>query len=105
MAKVLTKILKPLVGKSPHYIHSTQDLVEQANKVTLMPGECISSYDVTALLTSVPVDPALGIIKDLLEKDRTLKERTVLLAKDIILLPEFCLKNTYFSFQGHTINK
>ena len=44
--------------------------------------------------------PALAIIKDLLEKDSTLKERTVLLVQDIIPLLEFCLKNTYFSFQG-----
>ena len=61
-------------------------------------GECLSSYDVSALFTSVPVDPALNIIKDLLEKDHTLKERTVLAVSDIILLLEFCLKNTYFSF-------
>ena len=27
------------------------------------------SYDVTSLFTSVPIDPALNIIKDLLEKD------------------------------------
>ena len=52
------------------------------------------------MFTSVPTDPALGIIKDLLEKDNTLNERTVLPVKDIILLLEFCLKNTYFSFQG-----
>ena len=77
VAKVLAKILKPLVGKSPHHICSTQDFVEQANKVTLLPGEWLSSYDVTALFTSVPIELALGIIKDLLEKDNTLKERTV----------------------------
>ena len=92
--KVLTKILKPLVGKSPHHIHITQGFVEQANKVTLMSGECLSSYDVTSLFTSVPVEPALGIIKDLLEKDSTLKERTVLPVKNIIFLLEFCFKNT-----------
>ena len=65
----------------------------------MAPGECLSSYDVSALFTSVPVDPALNIIKDLLEKDHTFKERTVLAVSDIILLLEFCLKNTYFSFQ------
>ena len=65
-----------------------------------MPGECLSAYDVTALFTSVPVDAALGIIKHLLEKDSNHKERTVLAVQDIILLLEFCLKNTYFSFQG-----
>ena len=51
------------------------------------------------LFTSVPVDPALGITKDLLGKDPTLKERTVMSVGDIVLLLEFCLKNTYFSFQ------
>ena len=63
-------------------------------------GECLSSYDVSALFTCVPIDPALIIIKDLLDKDTTLKERTVMEVGDIILLLEFCLKNTYFSFQG-----
>ena len=29
MAKELAKILKPLVGKSPHHINSTHDFVEQ----------------------------------------------------------------------------
>ena len=98
VAKELAKILKPLVGKSPHHINSTQDFVEQAKHITLAPGECLSSYDVFALFTSVSVDPALNIIKDLLEKDHTLKERTVMEVSDIILLLEFCLKNTYFSF-------
>ena len=38
------------------------------------------------MFTSVPVDPALGVIKDILEKDPTLKERTFLLVGDLILL-------------------
>ena len=33
------------------------------------------------------------------KKGPTLKDRTVLPVEDIILLLEFCLKNTYFSFQ------
>ena len=78
VTKELTKILRPLVGKSPHHINSTQDFVEQVKNVTLLPGEGLSSYDIPALFTSVLVDPALGIIKDLLEKDPTLKERTVM---------------------------
>ena len=73
--------------------------MEQVKHITLAPGECLSSYDVSALFTSVPVDPALNIIKDLLEKDHSLKERTVMEVSDIILLLEFCLKNTYFFFQ------
>ena len=100
VAKELAKILKPLVGKSPHHINSTQDFVEQARQFKLEPGECLSSYDVSALFTSVPIDPALNIIRDLLDKDTTLKKRTIMEVGDIILLLEFCLKNTYLSFQG-----
>ena len=100
VAKECTKILKPLVGKSPHHINSTHDFVEKSKHITLTPGECLSSYDVSALFTSIPVDPALKVIMDLLEKDPTLKERIVLPMEDITLLLEFCLKNMYFSFQG-----
>ena len=73
--KEFTKILKPLVGKFPHHINSTQDFVEQVKHINLAPEECLSSYDVSALFTSVPVDPALKVIKDLLKEDPTIKER------------------------------
>ena len=99
VAKELCQNPKPLVDKSPHHINSTQDFVEQVKHITLAPRECLSSYNVSVLFTSVPVVPALNIIKDLLEKDHTLKERTVMEVSDIILLLEFCLRNTYFSFQ------
>ena len=100
VAKELTKILKPLVGKSPHHINSTHDFVEQVKHINLAAQECLSSYDMSAMFPSVSVDPALKVIKDLLEKDPTLKERTVLPVEDISLLLDFCLKNTCFSFQG-----
>ena len=99
VAKKLAKILKPLVGKSLHHINSTQDFVGQVKHITLAPGECLNSYDVSALFTLVPLDPDLNIIRDLLDKVHTLKERTVLAVNDIILLLDFCLRNMYFSFQ------
>ena len=42
---------------------------------------------------------SLRVIKDLLEKDPTLKDRTVLTVNCIIQLLGFCLKHMYFSFQ------
>ena len=100
VAKVLAKILKPLVGKYPHHRQSTKDFVDMVSKVTLQPGECLCSYDVTALFTSVPVHPALDIIRELLEQDTTLWDRTTLSVQNIIELLGFCLHNTYFSFQN-----
>ena len=83
VAKVLPKILKPSVGKSPHHVHTTKDFVERVSKVTFQPGKYLCSYNVTVLFTSVPVDPALNIIQDLLEQDTSLCDRTVLSVQNI----------------------
>ena len=76
------------MGKLPHHIQSTSNFVSKAKRVTLQLGEYLTSYDVPSLFTSVPIDPALNIIKDLLEKDEKLNDRTV-------------LSYTYFSFQNN----
>ena len=100
VVKVISKVLKPLVGKSPHHIQNTGDFVSKAKRLTLQIGECLSSHDVTSLFTSVPIDPALNLIKDLLEKDEKVNDRTVLSVQNIMELLGFCLNNTYFSFQN-----
>ena len=58
------------------------------------------SYDVSALFTSIPIDPAIKTIKKHLEEDQDLCKRTSMTVEHIINLLEFCLRNTYFSFQG-----
>ena len=42
----------------------------------------------------------LNVIKDLLEKEDTLWDRSVLSVQNITELLGFCLHNTYFSFQN-----
>ena len=77
-----------------------ENVVSKAKGLTLQQGECLTSYDVTSLFTSVLIDPALNVIKDLLEKDEKLNDRTVLSVQNILELLGFCLHNTYFSFQN-----
>ena len=98
VAKVLAKTLKPLVGKSPHHIQSTKDFVDRISKVTLQPRECLCSYDVTALFTFVPVDPALEIMRDLLEEDNALHDRTTLSVQNTTeLLGSACIIPIFIS--------
>ena len=54
----------------------------------------------SALFTSVPVDKALRVIREKLDEDQTLRDRTPLVPDDIIWLLSLCLKCTYFLFQG-----
>ena len=91
-AKELARILRPLVDKTPYHIKNTKDFVDQIHDIQLQQGECVSSYDVSALLTSVPTDPAINIIKRKLDHDQELHLRTSRTVEHIISPLEFCLK-------------
>ena len=100
VAKELARILKPLVGSSPHHIKNTGGFLEHVKHVTLQANETITSYDVSALFTSVPIEAAINIIQRRLELDQGLHSRTTMKVEHITSLLEFCLRTTYFKFQG-----
>ena len=58
------------------------------------------SFDVKALFTSVPIEPALVIIEKLLKEDQTLQSRTTMSMQHIMDLLGLCLRGTYFTFNG-----
>ena len=91
--------MHPLVGQSQHHLRNTQHIIKKIQQFKLQPGQVISSYDVTALFTSVPVDPAINMVQQRLTQDPTLSQRTQMSIPQIVTLLEFCLKNTYFLFQ------
>ena len=99
-SKELSRILRPLVGKSPHHICNNQDFIEHLKGITLGPEEVMVSYDVRALFTSVPIKPALEIIEKLLKEDPELQKRTTMSIPNIMDLLEFCLRSTYFTYRG-----
>ena len=74
--------------------------MEQIKETRLKQGECIISYDVAALFTSMPIQPVINIIKQRLAKDTELHQRTSMSINHITTLLEFCLKSTSFVFQG-----
>ena len=97
---IIARILKPLVGKSMYHIHNTQDFIQQIKDIKLQKDQCMVSFDVKALFTSVPINPAINTIKKLLEEDPELQKRTTLSVTNIIRLLEYCLTSTYFIFEG-----
>ena len=99
-AKELSRIIKPLVGGSQHHVRNTKDFIHSIEGIQLSADECMMSFDVESLFTSVPVEPSIQIIKKLLEEDKSLHLRTKMTVKQISCLLDFCLKTTYFIFQG-----
>ena len=100
VAKELARILKPLSGNKSHQVNNSKEFAGDIKKMKLEEGECIMSYDVTALFTFIPVKPAMEVIKEKLEQDTELHQRTTMSIQNILDLLEFCLCNTYFLFQG-----
>ena len=98
-SKELSRILKPLVGRSPHHVQNNQEFLKQLEDIQMGPDDIIMSYNVKAVFTSVPIKPALKIIQKLLEEDHTFPQRTTMTVKNITCLLEFCLSSTYFTFQ------
>jgi hypothetical protein len=95
---------KRFVLHSPKDVIATKCYHQSFSKkvvgVHLDTDECLISFDVTALFTSVPVDEVVNIIKDKLMADESLKDRTMLTPDDIALLLDFILKTTYFAYNG-----
>ena len=99
-SKELARIPKALVGKSPYQVQNTKDFIQQVQGIKLQKDQCIMSYDVKVLFTSVPMQPAIDIIRRLLEEDGELQHRTKMSVSHITCLQEFCLRSTYFTLQG-----
>ena len=83
-AEELSRILKPLVDKSPHHVKN-KDFIQSLQGVQLKPDERMMSFDVKALFTSVPIEPAINIIKKYLEEDKDLHLRTAMTVKHFSL--------------------
>ena len=104
-SKEVARILRPLVGKSIHNVKNTQDFLDSIKGIHLGKDQCMMSYDVKALFTSVPTKKASNIIKQMLEEDQELSQKTALTIENIISLLEFCITSTYFSFQGSFMSR
>ena len=63
-------------------------------------GEVMAYYGVKTFFTSVPMGPSIAIGKCKLQQDLLFSKWTSMSIPQIVSLLEFCLKNTYFLFQG-----
>ena len=67
IAKELPRILKPLFVKSIYHVNNSKEFADEIRKNKIEEGECLTSFHVTALFTSIPVASASEGIKIRLE--------------------------------------
>ena len=62
------------------------DFTQKVKNIKLQKDECMSSYDVKTLLTSVPTEPDIKITKEKMEQDKELPLRISMTVGNIIIM-------------------
>ena len=99
-SRSMADILAPIIGKTEYHVKNSQQLAEDLAEVYIEEDEIFNSHDVVSLFTNVPIDETLAIIKDRLEADNTLHQRTKLNVDDLMEILKFLCTTTYFVFRG-----
>ncbi|KAG8232876.1 hypothetical protein J437_LFUL011582 [Ladona fulva] len=92
LAKLLQNALQPYVGDTPSHVKNSSHFIEILTKTRLKNTDILASFDVKSLFTCVPIEDSLKIVEKLTERR---------LPKDYSHLIEFCLRTSYFLWNGH----
>ena len=98
LAKELTRVLSPLRGQTDSYIKNSHHFVQKISSLSLGSTDIMVSFDVKSLFTKVPIVECLDIIKQRLEEDDTLADRTLMTPLTITNLVKRCMDSTFFGF-------
>ena len=93
------RILTPLVGKTPHHIKDSVDLVGKLKDIVIPPDYSICSFDLEDMYTNIPQEPTLDLVKEKLKNDRDLSKRTPIRINDILALVKSDLDLAYFRWR------
>ena len=67
-----------MVGQTECHAKNSKHLADDLTKLTIEDGKIFNSHDVVSLFTNTPIDKTLETIRERLENDNTLKQRTKL---------------------------
>ena len=100
ISKYIANILKPYGKLKKNNTHSPKSLSTFICQQKIEPDEVLVSFDVTSLYITIPIDQAILIIKDLLEHDDKLADRTLLSPRQILDLLDILPHTKCFKFNG-----
>ena len=99
LSKFLSRVLSSLL-KNNYSVRNSREFVECIKNYSVEENECLVSFDVVSLFTSVPVDKALALVLELLASYDSLSSRTRLSISDI----KQGLQQTWGNYRTHVID-
>uniref|UniRef100_A0A5S6R1L5 Reverse transcriptase domain-containing protein n=1 Tax=Trichuris muris TaxID=70415 RepID=A0A5S6R1L5_TRIMR len=100
LCSYLKEIIRPLTGLRMSYVKNSKHFCDDIKTLRLQGNEVLVSYDVKDLFTNIPIPKTLSVLKELLNNDITLVQRTKLNPFHVVKLASFCMhEGNYFRFQ------
>ncbi len=97
-----------MINTSPHSVKNVNAFLSKIEDIQIEPDEIMISFDVVSLFTSIPLDTARQITKNLLTNNTSWQTKTQLNTQDMLdlldscLSTEFCFQNNYYQQISHT---
>jgi len=101
ICKELTRILNPLDEAGDSYIKDSFHLKDMLKEIEIDEFCRLASLDIKSLYPKVPVKKALECVREALEADTTLKDRTDWAIDDIMKLLEICIETHFKTIDGY----
>ena len=98
LAQFISKLLTPSTNKSPHKLKNSFDAKSKLKNVIIPNSYKLISFDVKSLFTCIPQNFALECVKEFLNFNNDIYDRTRLCSSEILKLVEICLDATLFSY-------
>ncbi|XP_068697117.1 uncharacterized protein [Montipora foliosa] len=95
VSKHLVSILSPF-QRNRFSVKNSSEFAQKIQQHTVASDEVMVSFDIKSLFTSIPVDLALTIVNERLQKDQDLAERTNMAISNIMRLLDFVLNHNFF---------
>ena len=98
LSKHIASLISPLAGKRDSHVKNSKHFMEVMVGFSIEEEEMLVSFDVTSFFTNVSIDEEVQVIRDKLQGDEALVDRTTLSPDRVAELLEACLRSTYFSY-------
>ena len=101
IAKFLSNLLTPSTNKSNHKLKNSLDAKLKLKNQIIPNSHLMVSFDVKSLFTCIPQEYAIECVKNFLNNNQDIYERTRLNSQEILKLIEICLNSTSFAYDNN----
>ncbi|XP_076042194.1 uncharacterized protein LOC143026083 [Oratosquilla oratoria] len=99
LARDLAKRLRQVVESSERMLSNSVDYVERLRGINMGEDDCLVSFDVKAMFTSLPQGLIRQAAMSTVESSREFLEKEKLTTKELIGIVDLCLDSTFFKFR------